>query len=259
MKKILLAAPLKQKPYIFEEYQKSIDRLIIPEGYSLDRFYVINNCEEIIPYMHSCTYSIVNSDDVQDAPHIWKSNNILKMIKLRNLCFEAVLNDDYDYIFSVDTDLVLHPQTLEVLLAHKTDIVAEAFWTNSDIGLWYNGLKYINWEGYDHAKEENRKAILDMYNAPGATYQVAMAGACILISRKVLEAGVTYDEIPGLWSLPNSEDKNFCIRAACAGFPIYLDTRVRPVHLFDDEKYNEYMASIGSYKRAPVSQGINLI
>ena len=38
--KILITAPLKQEPKIFEEYQKSLDRLIVPEGYSVERFAV---------------------------------------------------------------------------------------------------------------------------------------------------------------------------------------------------------------------------
>ena len=33
--RILITAPLKQEPKIFTEYQESLDRLIIPEGFIL--------------------------------------------------------------------------------------------------------------------------------------------------------------------------------------------------------------------------------
>ena len=45
MKRVLIAAPLRQKVEIFREYQKGLDNLIIPDGVSVDRFFVVNDCE----------------------------------------------------------------------------------------------------------------------------------------------------------------------------------------------------------------------
>ena len=38
MIRVLIAAPLRQSPKIFEEYQKGLDSLIIPDGVKADRF-----------------------------------------------------------------------------------------------------------------------------------------------------------------------------------------------------------------------------
>ena len=38
MKKVLIAAPLRQEPKIFREYQKGLDSLIIPDDVKVDRF-----------------------------------------------------------------------------------------------------------------------------------------------------------------------------------------------------------------------------
>ena len=49
--KVLIAAPLRQDPKIFTEYQKGLDSLIIPDGVEVDRYFVVNDCDEVIPYI----------------------------------------------------------------------------------------------------------------------------------------------------------------------------------------------------------------
>jgi len=252
MIKVLLATPLKQKPYIFTEFQKSIDNLIIPDGVTLDRFYIVNNCPEIIPYITSGSFQEITFEEqtLQQTPHNWKSEHIRHMIDMRNHCFNVASQGDYDYVFSVDSDLILNPHTLKLLLDYKTDIIGEAYWTKSEIGLWYNASLY-NLYNMDQkvTVPNNIQAIVD-HQVPGV-YRVGMTGACILISKRVWQSGVNYSEIPYQWAEPISEDRNFCLRAACAGFPIYIDTQIPPYHLFNDEYYNTYMERIGSSLRAP--------
>ena len=47
--KVLITAPLKQDRRIFREFQDALDRLIVPDGVTVDRFFVVNDCEKIIP------------------------------------------------------------------------------------------------------------------------------------------------------------------------------------------------------------------
>ena len=42
--KVLIAAPLRQEVKIFREYQAGLDRLIVPEGVTVDRYFVVNDC-----------------------------------------------------------------------------------------------------------------------------------------------------------------------------------------------------------------------
>ena len=51
--KILIAAPLRQELHIFREYQRSLDELKIPEGVTVDRFFVVNDCPEVIPHIRN--------------------------------------------------------------------------------------------------------------------------------------------------------------------------------------------------------------
>ena len=223
--KVLIAAPLKQDVDIFQEYQKGLDRLIIPDGVEVDRFYVVNDCDEVIPHIKG-DYVVVNTGDIYQKAvndHIWTEANLSKMPTLRNMTIERAM--PYDYLFSVDTDLVLQPETLGTLLAAGKDMVSEIFWTNG----WCNAWMYDQAQG-----------MLQEWKAPGL-YQCGMTGACTLISTDVFRKGVSYSPIPNINKVLWGEDRWFCIRAACAGVEMYVDTHYPATHLFTRAMYEAYM------------------
>ena len=87
MKRILLAAPVRQSADVFEEYQKGLDRLIIPEGYRVDRFFVVNDCPEVEGIIRNAAYIIHDTDDEYiklQNDHLWTEENVNKMSDLRN-------------------------------------------------------------------------------------------------------------------------------------------------------------------------------
>ena len=116
--KILITAPLKQDVGIFREYQRALDELIVPDGVTVDRFYVVNDCPEIIPEIRG-DYVVVNTGDKYEKAlndHIWTYDNLTKMHVLRNQTIKRAIDGGYDYWWSIDTDLILDPRTLPVLL-----------------------------------------------------------------------------------------------------------------------------------------------
>lgn len=232
--KILITAPLRQDVKIFEEYQRGLDGLIIPEGFEADRFFVVNDCPEIIPHIRNAAYIIHDTGDEYrktDNDHLWTEANFSKMEDLRNMTIQFMLKLGYDLWLSADTDLVLNPHTLEYLLAADKDIVSEVFWTASASGLWCNAWM---WDQYGVNREH-----FEQWKQPGL-YQVGMTGALTLVKRKVFESGVNYAAIPNIRKALRGEDRHFCIRAACAGFGMWLDTHVPAVHLYSEKIYQEY-------------------
>ena len=235
--KILITAPLKQEPKIFEEYQKGLDRLIIPAGYEADRFYIVNDCPEVIPYIKNAAYITHDTGDAyikNEQEHIWTADNVQKMSVLRNMTILYALKNGYDYWFSVDTDLVLDPHTLEWLLAADRAIVSEVFWSDSGRGEWCNGWMYDQYTNPDPAWKE-----------PGL-YEVGMTGALTLVKRGVFEAGVGYAPIPNIRRALMGEDRHFSVRAACAGFRLWLDTHCPATHLYTEAEYQKYKAREGT-------------
>ena len=227
MTKVLIAAPLRQQPKIFREYQKGLDSLILPDGVKADRFFVVNDCPEVIPEIRNADWVEVNSDSVtvyQD--HVWTGNLVSAVATYRNMTIRRALEGGYDYLLSVDTDLVLEPHTLEYLLKADKDCVAGLFWTNGWSNAWM----------YDQVSENN----LPEWKEPGL-YRVGGTGALFLIKRKVMEAGVDYTPIPNLRKAVFGEDRHFCIRAICNGFEIWVDNHCQPVHLYKNKQYDDYM------------------
>ena len=230
--KILIAAPLKQEPKIFREYQDALDRLIIPAGVTVDRFFVVNDCNEVIPEIRRAEYIVINTGDRYDKAvndHIWTHDNLEKMPLLRNECIRRVRDGGYDYLFSIDTDLVLQPETLETLLDADKDIVSEIFWTNGWCNAWM------------HDQSAGMKA---EWSTPGL-YRVGMTGACTLMKSAVFEAGVDYSPIHNIKSLWG-EDRFFCIRAACHGFEMWVDSHCPAEHLYTEQAYQEFMRRRGN-------------
>lgn len=225
--KVLIAAPLKQDVGIFREYQKALDALIIPDGVTVDRYFVVNDCPEVIPEIHG-EYEVINTGDRYDKAvndHLWTHDNLEKMPRLRNALIRRVLAAGYDYFFSVDTDLILQPETLKTLLEADKDIISEIFWTNH----WCNAWMF-----------DQSTGMLEEWKTPGL-YECGMTGACTLMSRRVFEAGVNYDPIPNILKAVWGEDRFFCIRAACAGFDFWVDTHYPAEHLYTEQHYISFM------------------
>ena len=235
MKKILITAPLRQDVDIFREYQEGLDRLEVPEGFTVDRFFVVNDCPEVIPEIRDAKTVTVETGEVYEKTHndhLWTLDLMWKMGEMRNMTIREMLEGGYDYWLSVDTDIVLDPWTLYHLIQADKDIVSEIFWTQAPNGrYWCNAWMVDQSAGM---REEWRK--------PGL-YEVGMTGALTLVKRRVFEAGVDYSRIPNINTALRGEDRHFCVRAACAGFSLWVDTHAPATHLYTRKLYDEYMKS----------------
>lgn len=218
MIKCLITAPLRQDIEVFNAHQDALDKLEVPAGVITDRFYVVNDCSDIIPYIRG-EYVVCDTGDIYQRLnnyHIWTDENMEKMHILRNLTIGKMLAGGYDYWFSVDTDLVLQPETLAVLIEADKDIVSEIFWTRGWCNAWMHDQCY---------------GMPDEWKTPGL-YRVGMTGACTLVKRKVFQAGVDYTPIPNIKKALVGEDRHFSVRAACLGFDMWVDTHCPATHLY---------------------------
>ena len=234
MKKILITAPLRQETDVFLEYQKGLDALEVPEGYEVSRFFVVNDCREIIPFIENAEFVVADTGKEYEKTgndHLWTLDLMLKMSDLRNRTIVEMLTGGYDYWLSADTDIVLDPKTLRTLIEADKDIVSEIFWTQAPSGrYWCNAWMVDQAAGM---KEDWKK--------PGL-YRCGMTGALTLVKRKVFEAGVDYTPIPNIYQALRGEDRHFCVRAACAGFEMWIDSHCPATHLYTRKVFEDYMA-----------------
>ena len=63
-KRILITAPVHQSEKIFKEYLNSLDHLIIPENYIVNRFFYLHNNPELKELLSPDEYLEVKDDTV---------------------------------------------------------------------------------------------------------------------------------------------------------------------------------------------------
>lgn len=250
--RILLGSPVKQEPEILAEFLRSLTELDTT-GLSLDFFFVDDNGDagsSRLLRSFSCDGSDITvtaaSDIVSDLPandytgHNWNYDLIDRVADMKNHIIDAAKAGNYTHLFFVDSDIVLHPQTLRQLLKDKKDIVANIFWTRFspwDILLpqvWRMDQRVL----YNPRDPKTKKRIyrtgkeiefIESLKKKGV-FRVGGLGACTLISRRVLEAGVNFSRLYNIsfWG----EDRSFCIRAVAAGFELFVDTHNPVYHIY---------------------------
>lgn len=168
----------------------------------------------------------------------------------RNYIIEMALKMGVDYVFFADDDGVLPVDTLEKLIEDDKDIVGAPMMTRNVRDTGKHAL--CCFEGFDFyigdGKTVRKYRSIEKFDTEGGKYLFpvdAIGGACFLIKRAALEAlyykheGRPFEFIHekhetkehGITLRNISEDMTFCERARQEGFEIFVDTRIRPVHL----------------------------
>lgn len=237
--KILLGSPARQDTRIFEQYIKSLNGLELP--CQVDRFFILNDAGNLKPYLKKSEYIEYNTGDHYEktpVTHRWSAENLDKMPTMRNMLIKKTLSGGYDYLFMVDTDLILQPQTLMALLSADKDIIAEIFWTKCHPNPDDNRMQVNCWDYGQNLRYENSKEI---WKNPGV-YRVGGTGACILIHRRVFESGVDYSPIYNLDL--KGEDRFFSVRAVCHNFELFIDTHYPCLHLYREQELFDYLEGL---------------
>ena len=146
--------------------------------------------------------------------------------ELCNVLIQYAKDNNYDYLFMVDSDLVLHPETLKTLIEAQKDVIFELYfskWTPEDV--WAPNVWDYDLYGFNPDIETR----IQQFQIPGM-YEVGMGGACTLIRKAVLQAGINYDKVPNVnfWG----EDRHFCIQVASHKFKLWVDTHFPALHLY---------------------------
>lgn len=231
-KTIMLVVPVRQKESIFKKHIDALNKLEIPEGVNLIRYFIFHNSDNLIKYInHNDSRSIVHSSEeykTDGKTHEWKSVNLQNITAIKQAVIDINLLTKFnvDYIFWVDSDLVVQKETLKSLYEADKKIISEIFWTDWNM----TGHEEPNAWDFDHYSFF--QGTQDKYKKPGV-YQCGGTGACILVDCDVYRSGVSYLPLKNVsfWG----EDRAFSIRAECAGFDMFVDTKYPAKHLYREE------------------------
>ncbi len=232
--RILIASPVRKEPGILQECLAGLERLETAD-FEVDHLFVDDNdCPESSDLLHGFGSAIIwpggRDEDYHcdEDTHHWNDILVRKVAGFKDKIIAYARDNGYDYLFLVDSDLVLHPKTLTHLVSLDKDIVSEVFWT-----VWTPGSPPMpnvwQYESYGGVHPD----FLDMLRKPGI-YEVGGLGACTLLSRRALETGVSFAPIENLsrWG----EDRWFCVRAQVLGLELWADTHYPPYHIYRESE-----------------------
>jgi hypothetical protein len=235
--RIMIAAPIHNRGWILGEYLKHLKNLNYPKDL-ISFYFILNNCVDNsrnilrrFKRKNRSKYASIRIDEINydrkfqedDRSALVRKSETYKILaELRNIILSQALASDGEMLFSVDSDILTFPNTLNLLLHHDLDAVA-ALVGNGGEGI-YNFLNYNEiTKQYDRNLSEN----------PTGLIKVDLTGAAILLSRKACEAG------RGKYIAGDSgEDQSFCEALRDAGISMYVDGSIRTRHIMNRNNKN---------------------
>ena len=263
MSRVLIGSPVRQKSSILKEFLIGLEELDKGNNY-VSYFFVDDNAEEASSTLLESFaekndtivkkgFELFRSSDNYDC-HNWEPETLKKVTVYKNTIINYCIEERYDYLFLIDSDIILDKRSLLQLLSDKVDIVSNVFWNQWEVNQEYMTAQcfwipdiYLQDKAWNTPRpfSESHKIRLDKYEElkkPGL-YEVDGTGACTLISRHALEMGVNFTAIPNLKIF--GEDRPFCIRAGALGFTLYMDTHYPAYHCHREF----FLDRIDEYKR----------
>jgi hypothetical protein len=254
--RVLIAAPVRQKPVILQHFLDGLQRLDTT-GLEVAYLFVDNNDDPQASQMlrafagqvgapvHRLRVPVAEPYQRTETHHHWTESLIWRLAAIKDGILHAALQHGYDYAFLVDSDLVLHPQTLRRMVECKRDILSQVFWTvwSHDKpplpNVWYadhyNLYRVRRKQTLERDEQARRtEAFLSALAFFEGVYRVSGLGACTLIARRAIEAGVNFSELRG--SLHAGEDRHFCLRAEALGLRLFADATLPPLHLYRESE-----------------------
>ncbi|MGL6106060.1 glycosyltransferase family 2 protein [Romboutsia sp.] len=250
LKRILVGSPIHQSNEILKEFLISLIELN-QDDFEVDYYFVDDNSDKDSSTLlnefkesQDNVYIISSDEDLEyicdDFTHRWSEDLVKKVTRFKNKMISFAREKEYDYLFLIDSDIVLHPKTLKQLVSNNKDIISNIFWTQWNPGVMELPQVWLK-DAYTlyNAKsnqtittgevERQTKEFIEQLRKPGV-YKVGGLGACTLISKNALSKDISFNEVYNIsfWG----EDRHFCVRAVALGLELYVDTHYPAYHIY---------------------------
>ncbi|MGL4799516.1 MAG: glycosyltransferase, partial [Cellulosilyticaceae bacterium] len=252
-KRLLVGSPICQKSEILEAFLTSLEE-VDKKDLEVDYLFVDDNEEvaskALLRVFEAKNHGVTLLDGenrskyiADDFTHRWTEDMVQKVALFKDKMIEVAREEGYDYLFLVDSDIVLHPNTFKQLISDEKDIVSNIFWTQwgpnqqempqvwmQDAYSFHTDKSNVRLSEEDLIKKNTE--FIQMLRKPGV-YRVGGLGACTLMSRRALLAGVNFKDVYNVsfWG----EDRHFCIRAVALGLELFVDTYYPAYHIYRSE------------------------
>lgn len=215
--KVLVGCPTyRNKEYALAEYAKAVKELK-HDGIEMDILLVDNTAtDDYLAKIKAAGLPVVKGP--------WKEGARDRIVASRNILRDKVLNEGYDYLFSLEQDVIPAPDTLMRMLAHKKRVVTSVVYNNLPVGdkIELRPMLYtqhpVDPTGLWYVDEAQLKE-------PGLKRVLASHLSCTLIHRSVL------DFFPFRYMGTTFDDMAFSKDVLDHGFLLLVDPEIQPKHL----------------------------
>ena len=210
--KILIGCPTSQhKEYSIKEYLEGVENLTYK---NFDLVLVDNSEDET--YFNKLKILGVN---VIKGKYFESAKD--RVVHSRNILRKYCLDNNYDYLLSLEQDVVPPKDAIERLLKHDKDITGGLYFYLGDDKKTLLPMLWVHYQG-EYAKR------LMIHEVPeNELIEAITCGlGCVLIKREVLEK----IEFRHVKNEEPWDDLWFCEDAREKGFKVYVDTGVRCKH-----------------------------
>lgn len=272
--RILIGTTVRKSPEVLALYLKSLERLILPPGVTVNYCFVDDNTDvvssELLAAFVATRGVVIKAQangadgysDENPITHQWDATAMARVGILKNLIIKECLDHRFDGVFFVDADLMLEATTLWSLFNLDVPVACAVYWTrwinNPQIHaapqVWLAHPYILHGRGY-RDESEFRARLLTR-----AATQVWGQGACTLVRRAVFEKGVDFTLIPevpkeGMWQ---GEDRHFCIKCERLHIPMVADPWPDIFHVYhpdDRSKAVEWFTMLGEVQAGCPREG----
>lgn len=216
--KVLVGCPTYHgKEYALQDYAAGI-KALRHDGIEMDVLLVDNSAgDEYFKKIQAAGLPVVKGP--------WFEGARDRIVASRNILRDKVLKEGYDYLFSLEQDVVPEPDTLLRMLAHKKKIVTSVVYKHQPYG---PEIKLLPMLYSQHPVDPTGLWYVDEkeFETPALKRVLACHLSCTLIHRDVL------DFITFRYQGDTFDDMAFCKDANDYGFLVLVDTGIKPRHLF---------------------------
>ena len=225
--RITIACPVRNRAWILPRYLDALDALEYPKD-RLQFHFVVNDCtdnslELLMRWMdgrrgHVDIIDIgARPSDTRGALRTGERIAIYPLLaKLRNHILDTAMEDGAHYLFSVDSDILVDPDTLLRLLSAGRDVAAGI--VKNGPGHCYNFLQF---------SPETDQYVRTNTAPSSGIFEVGLTGACCLYSRAAMHASRFAPYGAG------GEDEGMARGLRSAGITQWVDGGAHCEHIMD--------------------------
>lgn len=216
--KVLVGCPTyHNKEYALKDYAAAV-KALKHDGFDIDVLLVDNSAgNEYFEKIKAAGLPVVKGP--------WFPGARDRIIASRNILREKALKEGYDYLLSLEQDVIPEPDTLQKMLSHNKPIVTSVVYNHLPYG---EDIRLLPMLFGQHPYDPRGLWYVDEkeFETPALKNVLACHLSCTLIHRDVL------DFSPFRYMGNTFDDMAFSKDAIDHGYLILVDTSIKPKHLF---------------------------